>query len=341
MSLSVVPSGVGPPYCGVFSWTLFLPQSSRGFVSPNRHNRRVSRPLRERFTPPVRIARWRWFVGTVLILVMWLVGGSLLSLVILPWTGVDLENFFNSPDMFSAFPSWGFLLFALVSFIPLFIGVLIAYRWILGVKLTRLFAVGVPFRWWRVGWGALVWLLVMAGPALFAIAVSPEQFESSFNWATFVPYALIALTLLPIQTTAEELFFRGWLIQGLSQRYSNIWLLSIASGLIFALPHLANPEAAGAILPAMFGYATIGFALAWVSVRDRSLEIAIGAHAANNLFASLIVGYEGGALPAEAPFIATGDIDWGADNVVTLVLIPLFIFASRLGYVKNPRSASM
>ena len=234
-------------------------------------------PLRDRYTTPSRRPRWRWWVGTGVILLLWFVGGSVLSLVILPWTGVDVEAFFVDGDMFSSFPSWGFLLFALVSFIPLLIGTLAAYRLILGVKIRHLFASGVRFRMWRAWWGALVWILIMAGPALVAIAVAPEQFDTtSFSLEAFLPYALIAVLLLPVQTTAEEVFFRGWLIQGLSQRYSNIWALSIVSGVVFALPHLANPEAAGAPLPAMFGYASVGFALAWVTVRDRSLEIAIG-----------------------------------------------------------------
>lgn len=294
-------------------------------------------PLRHRYTTPTKRPRWRWWVGTVAILALWVVGGTVLSLLVLPWTGVDLEGFFVEADMFNSFPSWGFLLFALVSFIPLFIGVLLAYRLILGVRIRRLFAAGVPFRTWRVGWGALVWIAVMAGPALIAVIADPSQFDSSsFRLEAFVPYAVVAILLLPIQTTAEELFFRGWLVQGLSQRYSNIWLLSIASGVIFALPHLANPEAAGALLPAMFGYATVGFALAWVTVRDRSLEIAIGAHAANNLFAALIVGYEGGALPAEAPLVSSGPVDWGVENLLSIILIPLFIVLSRLGQTKRP-----
>lgn len=303
----------------------------------HRHNGVVALPLRYRYTTPTRRPRWRWWVGTVVILAFWVIGGTVLSLVVLPWTGVDLEGFFVEADVFTSFPSWGFLLFALVSFIPLLIGVLLAYRLILGVHTRRLFAAGVPFRSWRMAWGGLVWIAVMAGPALIAVLADPSQFDSSsFRIEAFLPYAAVAVLLLPIQTTAEELFFRGWLIQGLSQRYSNIWLLSIASGVIFALPHLANPEAAGALLPAMFGYATVGFALAWVTVRDRSLEIAIGAHAANNLFVALVVGYEGGALPAEAPLVSSGPVDWGVENVLSIVLIPLFIVLSRLGHTKRP-----
>lgn len=278
-------------------------------------------------------------MGTIVILAFWLVGGTLLSFVVLPWTGVDVEGFFFDNDVYGAFPSWGFMLFALVSFIPLLLGVLIAYRAILGVKLRNLFARKAPFRLWRVLWGAVAWIAVMGTPTIIAVLVAPEDFQGSFSWEAFLPYAVVGLLLLPVQTTAEEVFFRGWLIQWWSNRLKSIWLLSLLSGFFFALPHLANPEAAGALIPAMFGYGLIGFALAWVTVRDRTLEIAIGAHAANNIFAGLIIGYEGGALPAEAPFIAEA-VDWGGENLFTILLVPLFIVLSRVGRVKPPRPSS-
>ncbi|MFM7825985.1 MAG: hypothetical protein ACKO8K_07890, partial [Candidatus Limnocylindrus sp.] len=41
-----------------------------------------------------------------------------------------------------------------------------------------------------------------------------------------------------------------------------------------------------------------GAAWAWVTLRDRTLELAIGAHAANNLSAALLVGYVGSAIPS-------------------------------------------
>jgi len=96
---------------------------------------------------------------------------------------------------------------------------------------------------------------------------------------------------------------------------------------------MLNPEVAGDFLGAFFGYLTVGFALAWVTVRDRSLEVAIGAHMSNNLFAALIVGYEGGALPADALFVA-GPIEWGTNNIVGLLVVPLFILLTRPGRPK-------
>jgi hypothetical protein len=67
---------------------------------------------------------------------------------------------------------------------------------------------------------------------------------------------------------------------------------------LFALPHLANPEVAGEDLIRIIGYVAIGFGWAWVTLRDRTLELAIGAHAANNISAALLVGYVGSAIPS-------------------------------------------
>jgi hypothetical protein len=287
------------------------------------------------FAPPHPVKLWRWIVGTIAILVSWLVGGTLLGLVLLPYTGVDAAALLTGGDVLGTMPAWGYLFFALITFVPLFLGTLIAYRFVLGVKLRFLFSTFDNFRWWRVALGFWVWLLLVGTPVVVGILGSPDAYRFEPQWGTFLPFLIVALVLFPIQTTAEELFFRGWIIQWAAGGWSNIWWLSTLSGVLFAIPHLLNPEATGDLAGAFVGYFTVGFALGWVTVRDRSLEIAIGAHLSNNLFAGLIVGYEGGALPAEALFV-TEPIEWGASNLVGALVIPLFILLTRPGRPKKP-----
>ncbi len=290
-----------------------------------------------RYTTPVPVRGWRWFVGTAVILAAWLIGGSLLGLVFLPYTGVDPSVLVDGGDILGAMPGWGFLFFALITFVPLFLGVLLAYRWVLGVKLRYLFSTVQDFRWWRVSLGFWVWLVLIGGPVVVSLVLSPDEYRFNYQPETFIPFAVIGLLLLPIQTTAEELFFRGWVLQWAGRRIGNIVLLSVVSGVAFSIPHLLNPEAVGDLLGAFLGYFSVGFALAWVTVRDRSLEVAIGAHLSNNLFAALVVGYEGGALPADALFVA-GPIEWGTNNLIGLLVVPLFILLTRAG---RPTAAKM
>jgi uncharacterized protein len=293
-----------------------------------------------RYTTPTSVRGWRWILGTVFILVAWLIGGTLLGLAFLPYTGVNPLELFETEDILGAMPSWGYLFFALITFIPLFLGTLIAYRFILGVKLRYLFSTITPFRWWRVGLGFWVWVTLIGGPVLISIAAGSEAYAFSLDPVTFLPYLAVALLLLPIQTTSEELFFRGWIIQWAAKRSGNVLWLSALSGALFAVPHLLNPEASGDIVGAFVGYFSVGFALGWVTVRDRSLEIAIGAHLSNNLFAALVVGYEGGALPAEAVYV-TESLEWGASNLVGLLVVPLFILLTRPGRPRPERGASV
>jgi membrane protease YdiL (CAAX protease family) len=293
----------------------------------------VSKTFLARYTTPVPVRGWRWVVGTLFILAAWLIGGTLLGLAMLPYTGVDPMTLFASEDILSAMPTWGYLFFALITFVPLFLGTLFAYRFILGMKIRYLFSTTGSFRWWRVGLGFWVWLALVGGPVVVAVWAQPEDYRYAFDPVTFLPYFVVAIVLLPIQTTAEELFFRGWIIQWAAKRAGNILWLSTLSGVLFSLPHLLNPEASSDLLGAFFGYFTVGFALGWVTVRDRSLEVAIGAHLSNNLFAALVVGYEGGALPAEAIYVADS-LEWQSSNLVSLLIVPLFILLTRAGRPK-------
>jgi membrane protease YdiL (CAAX protease family) len=123
------------------------------------------------------------------------------------------------------------------------------------------------------------------------------------NLAAFVPFALLALVLTPIQAAAEEVFFRVYLVQGASLISSNFVFLAVASGVLFMLPHLANPGLdSGFLLVALYHFG-FGAFLAWISLRDGTLELAIGVHAANNLFGAIVLSFEGSSLNTPSLFL--------------------------------------
>ena len=108
-----------------------------------------------RYTTPQPVRGWRWILGTIVILVSWLVGGSLLGIILLPYSGVEPSVLLDGGDILSAMPAWGYLLFALITFLPFFVATLLAYRWVLGVKIRYLFSTVGRFRPWRVALGVL------------------------------------------------------------------------------------------------------------------------------------------------------------------------------------------
>jgi uncharacterized protein len=136
-------------------------------------------------------------------------------------------------------------------------------------------------RWKRILLGfsaSLVIELIFIG---FHYINNPQNFILSFtnDWFIFLPIALVLTTL---QTSFEELFFRGYLLQGMATICQNRPVLIIINGLLFTFAHIGNPELQrGWIL--LFCYFIVGAFLAYLTIRDNGLELALGIHAAHNL----------------------------------------------------------
>jgi uncharacterized protein len=249
-----------------------------------------------------RPALWRWIVGAIVIVLLWQIVGSILTVITVISAGLTLEEFLPSGG-FGATPvapdRAALILFAiLLSFVPFFLGNLIAYRYILKASVARLFTQTGRFSLSRVMFGFGVWLILGLVGVFFIEIANPGVVQWVFDPVGALPYVLVALLLIPIQTTAEELFFRGWILQWSDNGKRRRSVLAAVNGVIFALPHLANPEVAGEDLIRITGYVAVGYVWAWVTLRDQTMELAIGAHAANNISAALLVGYVGSAIPS-------------------------------------------
>jgi membrane protease YdiL (CAAX protease family) len=140
--------------------------------------------------------------------------------------------------------------------------------------------------------------------SIFEAILYPGRYDLSLDPGKFIIYALFALLLIPIQASCEELFFRGYLMQGLGLRIRGIVILPVVSGLIFGLLHLANPEMSvlsGAWMLAV-SYFIVGFFAALITLLDGGLELALGLHAANNLYTALVANTTISALASESIF---------------------------------------
>ena len=112
------------------------------------------------------------------------------------------------------------------------------------------------------------------------------------------------MILIPIQITAEESFFRGYLQVGFSKLTHKWWLGITIQAVLFGLLHGANTEVSiYGILTTMPFYIGIGLLLGLVTKKYFGLETALGLHLANNLYASLIVTFSGSSIPSPALFI--------------------------------------
>ena len=285
---------------------------------------------------PMSLSRprlWRWIVGTIAIVVAWQILGFALTAAFARFFDYDLELLFSVDDADLAkvreLPAWSTGATVLISFVPLLIATMIAYRYLLKRPLKQLFTSAEKYSWRKtwIGFAALSVINLVFGLADFI--VNNGDYTWSWDASAFLPSLLICLTLLPLQTTAEELFFRGWLQQWLDNGKKKLWTVSLFNGALFALPHLANPEVAGnQIYLPVISYGATGFMFAWVTYRDKGLELAIGAHFANNFLTGLLVSTADSALPSVSLYM-TPDVAWGPAAVISVVMVPIFIWLTK------------
>lgn len=201
------------------------------------------------------------------------------------------------------------LLLILMSFVFAILLLFIGVKYIHKRKILTLFNSSDHLDWGRVIWGTVFWFVLLAIVELFFYIQNPEFYSFRKPDSSFVFLIIISLLILPIQTTFEEVFTRGYILQSIAFNSKNIFLGFIVSVFIFALLHGLNPETLKyGFWPMMSYYIIAGILLGLVVVFDKRLELAIGIHTATNIFGALILTYDGAALQTNSLYI-TSKID--------------------------------
>jgi uncharacterized protein len=113
-------------------------------------------------------------------------------------------------------------------------------------------------------------------------------------------------------------------MQGASLISKTPVFLILVSAVLFMLVHLGNPEVGAGFVVAVLFYLTWGVFLALVSLKDGTTELAIGIHAANNLFLALVVNFSGSVLEGTPSLFYTDRFDPVSELVSFLVMCALF-----------------
>jgi membrane protease YdiL (CAAX protease family) len=145
-----------------------------------------------------------------------------------------------------------------------------------------------------------IWFLICL---LTFFITKNELVLDNFQPEKFLPLFFVAVVILLIQCAAEELVFRSFLLKWLGERTSNGLLQIIITGTIFGYLHASNPEVDAIGNKALIYYIGTGVFLGLIAVIDDGLELTIGFHFANNLFAALIVTSDWQAFQTDAVFL--------------------------------------
>lgn len=269
---------------------------------------------------------WRFVLATLLILFAWQIIGALPVILLILWTLLD-----NDPSTFLT-PEGDFHGISInISFIAMMLasvaflaGIYLAVRFIHQRRLISLITPRGFIDWKRLLQGFAVWFGLCAICGVIEAFLYPGRYVFSLRIQTFIPFFFLALMLIPVQTSTEELFFRGYLLQGLGIKLRNPYVLSFFSGLIFMLPHLLNPEAKLNYFLMGISYFIIGAILAYITLIDGRLELALGLHAANNLYTALFANATITVMPTPSLFTVM-ELDTVYSTIATIISCFLFI----------------
>lgn len=248
---------------------------------------------------------WRYILAIVFILFSWLVIGEIptIALILLVSFGENEEVQFNpETGRFEGVDAvWVYVIdnFAFIAFsIALYVAISLIHKRDFNTLITPSDRV----RFSRIFQGFGVWLLLLVLATSIEGIFAPSSYKLTFDIGKFLIFLPLALILTPIQSSAEEFFFRSYLMQaiGLTTRKAVVPIL--VSSFIFMFPHLANPEMSSGFVMLTIFYFAIGLFLAIITVKDNTLELALGIHAANNLFTVLVANPANSAIPSPSIF---------------------------------------
>ncbi|MEN8703153.1 MAG: type II CAAX endopeptidase family protein [Polaribacter sp.] len=220
-----------------------------------------------------------------------------------------------------------FLIESLIPFAVGLVAVLLWTKFIHQQSITSLTTSRKKIDWRRVFFAFLLWGTITSVFLMIDYFSSPENYQWNFNLNKFLILLVIAVVLIPLQTSFEEYLFRGYLMQGLGVATKTRWFPLLFTSIVFGLLHIANPEVSKLGYELLVYYIGTGFFLGIITLMDEGLELALGFHAANNLFTALLVTSSWTVFQTDSVLLDVSEPTLGADVYVPVfVIFPLVLF---------------
>ena len=273
---------------------------------------------------------WLYLAGLAIIFIVVLLGQIPYAIVLIAKafeSGVDIQKLESSEAM-RLLESNLNLFLLLLSYAAGFLAVLFVVKTLHKQSIRSLTTSRTKIDWKRFWFAFLFWGIISSGLVLVDHYTSPENYVFNFELVPFLILAAIAIVLVPLQTSFEEYLFRGYLMQGIGVLCKNRWLPLIITSVAFGLLHIANPEIEKLGYILLVHYIGTGFFLGIITLMDEGLELALGFHAANNLFTALLVTADWTAFQTNSLLkdISEPDIENSEIFASVLIIYPILIF---------------
>ncbi len=217
-----------------------------------------------------------------------------------------------------------------ISLIFLYIGV----RFIHQRKFITLINTDFQFSWRKLIKGGVIWIVLLTIGTILTLLFDPSSLKITFNASAFSILLIVSLLVFPIQASFEELFFRGYLMQGFGLLSKKPWIPLLITSVIFALLHYFNAGTTLVSIDMILQAFIVGLMLGIITLGENRLETAMGVHIANNLFVCLIANNPTGFtenLPSIFTYTALPDplIDSLGISLYALVLLVIIFWGRK------------
>ena len=275
---------------------------------------------------------WYYILGSF-ILILFSTIGQIPLLFFVDYDSVSVDT--TSVDLLNTIPSNLRLFLLMISFVAVLPGIWLVVKKLHDLPLMSILTGRKNIDYNRILfsfclWGAIISLMVITG-----YLISPDNYEINFKLKEFLILLIIAVCLIPIQTSVEEIVFRGYLMQGFGHWFNSRFMALFMSCSVFGILHIANPEVTQLGYGFIFVYFIVSFMLGITVLMDDGLELVLGFHAANNIFIALLLTSDWTVLQTESVLKDISDPTFGIYDILTgSILYPsvIYIFAKKYSW---------
>ncbi|TWD93257.1 hypothetical protein FB550_11671 [Neobacillus bataviensis] len=277
------------------------------------------------------------YISSFIVIILFISVGALPYAIISEW----IVNTDGNPNTYFDFDKQDYvginplLYFALMNspFLFWLLGLFVAIRFIHKRKFTSLITPDRKIDWKRIGFGFITYFVILGLTTIIDCLLNPGDYSfNDISVSDFLILSVLVLVLTPIQTTCEELFFRGYLLQFFGKWVRIPFLLSLIVGSIFGALHFTNPEMGYSPLLVGADYLVTGFIWCYITVKTNSTELSIGAHAANNMLLGWFITMDDSAMGNIPSLFIVTNIDPAISLMWTIVSLGIFLFISLRKY---------
>jgi len=254
----------------------------------------------------------------------------------IPFLPTEIPSPDSDPmDLFKSIPSNLRLFLLLLSFVFVLPGIWLVVKKLHDLPIMSILSSRKKIDLERVLYSFMLWGSIVSAFVFLEYSLNPENYIINFKLKEFLILAVIAILLIPIQTSVEEIVFRGYLMQGFGNWLNSRFLALFLSSFVFGSLHLFNPEITALGYEFIILYITVGFVLGIMTLMDEGLELALGFHAANNLIAALLLTADWTVFQTESILIDISEPSLGiTDWISPIIIYPtiLIIFAKKYSW---------